>query len=675
MVYCISLLIFVLPLLMWPTVLEYDYAKSIFALLAISVLVVVWAVSALVRGEWRFRASWVALPVLGLVVAALFSLIHATNGRVVIQSVTLVVFFFLFYLTVAHFVKEKRDVTLILSSLLLSAFLASLYGLLQYLGVFRGAYGGAGLDEVISTMGNRNYLGEFLASLLFPASILVLRLRSRLLRLLAVLEIAFGFGVALLVRQTSLLVALPIAFLCLLVGIAIFRPIEPIRRNRGWIVALILVLSLTFLVGGPSGPLNSVVGLPAESQESWIARLWRENGGSVRSWDWRIGWEMFRDHPIVGVGLGNYKVDFLEYKAQSLASPEAAAYDFNIARATHAHSEYVQLAAELGAVGILALLWLLGTIAAVFWRRLRSNRDESDRLDLILCASGVITFLVVALFGFPAHLAPPSLVLALTMGLASSAAYGEGGAWNVRLKGRWLGGVAGTTIAACLCVSVIAARDFSGDVLLVRGIAAGQAGAFRVAEATLKQSAARDFAPSQALYYLGTALAEQGRYQEALAQFEKCLTRYVTEDVYLGLAYAAFGAGDAEKARKTIDLLLATRPHAVSESRAIYLTSIISAKEGQPDAGIAKLEALVQAHPDFEVAYIVFGDFCSGLGLAAKARENYERAIALIDEKLAALEVRTAPGTRPLAGESDQVKLLKSERQVAQRGLNKVTSP
>ncbi|GAJ17359.1 unnamed protein product, partial [marine sediment metagenome] len=147
-----------MPLFIWPgAITEYGYGKSIFALVGVSLLVILWGIHALVKGKWEIRLPWITFPVLGLVVVSLFSLIHATNGRVVIQSLMLVIFFFLFFLVIANLVRERRDVTLILYSLLLSAFFASLYGLLQYLGVMPGTSGGHGLGEVISTMGNRNY--------------------------------------------------------------------------------------------------------------------------------------------------------------------------------------------------------------------------------------------------------------------------------------------------------------------------------------------------------------------------------------------------------------------------------------------------------------------------------------------------------------------------------------
>jgi len=678
MVYLVALFVFVLPSFIWPTSTEYGYSKSILALIGVSGLLVLWAGWSAYRREWRLRIPWLVLPVFAFVVASFLSLIHAADGRMVIQSVTLVVFFFLFYLIVTHVVREKRDVDLILYALLVSAFLCSLYGLLQYLGVMRGAYGGTGLDEVISTMGNKNYLGEFLVSLLFPSVILVLRLKSRLLRALAILLIAFNFGTALLVQQASVVVALVAALLAFVVAFALFRPIEPVRRNRFWILALGATLVATFLVEAPSGPLNSVVGLSADGP-SWFQQFWIENTGRTRSWDWWIGWEMFRDHPVVGVGLGNYKVDFLPYKAKFLASPAGARYDFYIDRAAQAHNEYVQVVAELGALGLASLLAFLVVVPVSFWRRLSRNRDEADRLDLILLGCGVVAFLVVAAAGFPGHLPAASLVVILTLALASSRAYGQGAEFEVSLKGRPLIGAVVATGVVALVVSVLAARDFSGDILLGRGIGELQVGELQLAEMDLRRSAALDFSPSQVFYHLGLVEAKQGRYQDAEVDFKKCLTRFITENVYINLANVETNLKKPAEAQRYLDLLLATHPFPALETEAEYLSALLDVQRGNPSRAADELTALVKAQPDFERGYLALGDLARTQGMTVSAKAYYEQALALIKDKLAAAKAKLAPGATLRADEyaaaRDQVDLLTREKDAADAGLAKVTSP
>ncbi|MEA3356010.1 MAG: Wzy polymerase domain-containing protein [Candidatus Bipolaricaulota bacterium] len=681
----ICLFVLAMPLFIWPGVTEYGYGKSIFTLIGVSFLLFLWAGWALFRREWRILLPWITLPVIGLVLICLLSLIHATNSRVVIQSLTLLVFFFSFFLVVANVVRERRAITSILFCLLLSSFLASLYGLLQYLGIMPGAHGGRGLGELISVMGNRNYLGGFLAYSLFPAVILLVRLRYWALRTLTILLLSFNFGTVMLVNQTGVVVGLAVATVVFILAFFVFRPIEPIRQNRFWLIILLIFLIFTFLVEAPSGPLNSVVGL-SKDQGSWIGELWRRNAGKVRAWDWWIGWEMFKDHPITGVGLGNYKLNFIPYKADFLTTPRGEKYDFYIDRAAQAHNEYVQAAAELGSLGILAVIALLIIVPLSFWVRLRGNRDEGNRLDLILFGCGAVVFVVHALVSFPAHLPASSLVLVLVLGLSASRVYGEAAQWRVRLSGWPLRGTALVIFGLCITVSVIAGRDFSADLLLGKGETQLQVRHYRLAEGTLKKSIHLDFCPRQVYYRLATAMIEQGRFEEARNYLERCLTNYRTEKVYLRLASVSVSLGELETARENIELLLASHPRPDISRQAKYWQGVIDMRDGYLTRAEQELEALVNEQPDFEQGYIVLGHLYRRKALRVNAqenyeiaRENYEQALRLIIKKQTQVDRRLSSKQKlPIeeyARLVRQASLLSKEKEAVEEAIKGLSPP
>ena len=678
LLYLTAAFVFSMPLFIWPTITEYGYAKTLYTLVGVSVLLIGWGIGAWIKRDQRVRLPWLVFPALGLVIVSLLSLIHATNGGVVVQSLTLLVYFGLLFLLVANLVRDKRDVSLLLYALLLSGFFVSLYGLLQYLGVMPGAPGGRGADAIISVMGNRNYVGGFLAYTLIPSIILIVRLRSRLLRVLAIGLLSFNFGMVMLVNQAGTRVALMIAAVVLLGAWAIFRPVEPIRKNRVWLLVLLAVLAFTFFVESPSGPLNSVVGLSAQGQ-GFIGRLWAQNSGNVRSWDWWVGWEMFKAHPLTGVGLGNYKLNFIPYKADFLATPQGKAYNFYIARAAQAHNDYVQAAAELGSLGILAVLSLLVAIPLTFWIRLRRNPDEADRFDLLLLGAGTVVFLAHALVSFPAHLPSSSLVLVLILGLLCSRAYGEEGAVvRARLSGWPLrAGVVGLVLAG-LCVSVIAVRDGQANSLMGEGIRQLQLGDPVLAQRTLNRSLRLDFCPRQTYYYLAQAKVQQGDYEGALADLKLCLTRFVDEPVYLTIANLAVNLGDTATAQKYVSLLIDTEPNASTLLQAEYLNGIIAIREGDTERASDLLEALVKAHPDFERGYIALGDLYRGKGMPVTARKNYESALTLIEKKLADAQRKLDTATSMPASEysslSGQISLLNQEKEAVTASLAKLPS-
>ncbi len=644
LVFGIAFAVFVLPLFILPNATEYGYTKTILALVLVSLLVVVWGLDAWRKKAWAVRVPWITWPFLALVAASLFSLLGATNGRFVVQSLVLLVYFFLLLFLIQNAVRAKRDVTLVLGSFLVSVTLVSLYGILQYAGVMRGPSDGKGLEQVISTLGNKEYVAGLLAYILFPSLILVFRVRSRLLRAAAVGLIGFNFGALVLFEQVGANVALVAAAVVFVLGCIVFRPLAALRRVRGWILALLVVLTFAYLVEAPSGPLNSLVGLSA-GEPSWIRQIWQGNSGAVRTWDWWVGIEMWKASPWVGVGLGNYKVEFLPYKAEFLATPRGQPYDFYIARAAQAHNEYVQVLAELGLFGAVALAALLVTLAASLLWRLTANRDPEDRLDLLCCVAGLAAVVIHALVSFPAHLPASSLAAVLACGLALSPAYGERAGRAFTLRGPAVRAAVLSFAAIGTAVSVVAARDLAANVWMRQGIMDLQLGRTVEARAALERSLRLDFAPHQTYFYLATAQAMTGDLSAAYESARRCLTRFVDESAYILYAELAVNVGEIASARQMLELLLATRPSPELESRARYLLAIATWRGGDLEAATAQLEAVVRDAPGFEAARIALGNVLFARGLTGQAESVYAQALTLVERSLAEDEAALTAAT------------------------------
>ncbi len=667
LVYTVALLLLSIPLFILTTISEYGYGKTMFALVGISVLSILWVAAGWVKGSWKIRWPWITIPFLAFVIASLLSLLNALNGRVVIQSLVLVVFFFQLLIIIVNVVRDRKDVHLLLFALLVSAFLASLYGLLQYLGVLPGPFGGTGLGELISTMGNRNYLGGFLAYLLFPSVLLVLNPRWRWVRIASIVMVSFCFGMALLLQQTAVSVSLWVTLIALAVGWAIFRPVAPIRRNRIWILILLAALAAIYLVGSPSSPLNSVIGLSAE-KTSWIGRIWERNSGDTRSWDWWVGWEMFVDSPVVGVGLGNYKLNFLASKADFLSTPRGEEYSFYIPRAAQAHNDYVQALAELGLIGVLAILGFIVLLVVSFWLRVLRTTDEAKRMDLLLLACGVVPFLVHALVSFPTHLPASSLVFITVIGIAFSRAYGTSTVRTLTLTKWPLKASALTVLVIGLTVAGFAVADLSANVLMTKGIQQLQMGNTYVAESLLSKSIRWDFAPRQTYYHLASAQLRLNKIDEAWKNLEMCMTRYLDEGVYLTYANLGANRGELDKAQAAIDILLEGHPQAAVEQQARYIEAIISIQRRNYDVAVQQLESLKQDYPTYETAFLALGDLYDAQGWNVSARKNFEEALRLIEQKLGPATKRIEDGRAKTIAEYGQLRA-EIERLEAQHSI------
>lgn len=192
--------------------------------------------------------------------------------------------------------------------------------------------GGAGI--------NANQLGGLLVcATAFAAALALSRARSAGRRALW-LGLAMLCAVALAsTLSRGAILGMVVAFL--------FAPLIAGRGRR-------LPAALLSLLLGVSIAMAVVALLPATATERLTAS---DRTGAGRTDIWRVGWRMVEDRPLVGVGAGNFDNTTINY----LVQPGAIQRDeFIVDTPKVAHNIYLQVLAELGAVGFVLFLAIVG---------------------------------------------------------------------------------------------------------------------------------------------------------------------------------------------------------------------------------------------------------------------------------------------------------------------------
>ena len=186
------------------------------------------------------------------------------------------------------------------------------------------------------------------------------------------------------------------------IGAAILAPIAvlavgpaPTTRLQSWIrigarvsAALIVVVILASVTlretvpdqrrTNPDGPIDMVIKTfdPREST-GWVLR------GRL-PW-WQAGAAMFRDHPVVGAGLGRYPRLMGSYGG----GPSRE----------NTHNLFLQLLAETGLVGFTAFMAVCGSICLALARAIATAHDNGRRAVALGGLIGVVAFLLTLLTG------------------------------------------------------------------------------------------------------------------------------------------------------------------------------------------------------------------------------------------------------------------------------------
>jgi O-antigen ligase len=113
----------------------------------------------------------------------------------------------------------------------------------------------------------------------------------------------------------------------------------------------------------------------------WISAV--DHSVQYRVETWAATIRMIGDFPVTGAGLGAFGAIFPRYKTGTFHSAT-----------THAESEYLQWAAEAGALGIILALW----IVLVFSHRVLSKlRDRQDPYMRCLALGGIFSLLALSI--------------------------------------------------------------------------------------------------------------------------------------------------------------------------------------------------------------------------------------------------------------------------------------
>ena len=133
---------------------------------------------------------------------------------------------------------------------------------------------------------------------------------------------------------------------------------------------------------------------------------------------------------MLGVGSGGFPADYGDYRKYFAENPSyqrvadvAETEDYDEIRNPHAHSEFLQIFAELGLVGLVLFCLFWGLVVYTLWR---SRKSEVSDLT-IGALGGVIAFgISAAISGLALRYSPGNVLLACCAGLGCALALRSG---------------------------------------------------------------------------------------------------------------------------------------------------------------------------------------------------------------------------------------------------------
>lgn len=363
------------------------------------------------RGVRRIPFTRVDLLLVGWLVLGALSAAFATNPWLATRALAISVSSVLIFWT-ARALHDAGLARPLLRAVALGIVLVAVTSLLQTYGVrtelfsLNRAPGG--------TLGNRNFIAHA-AAFGFPAILLVaLTARHAAGMLVASLGTAILAGTLVLTRSRAAWLAFGVALLLIL--LAMF--VSPVLRRAGrvWFrLAVVLVL----VAGGVAAAILVPNTLRWRSDDPYLDTVRRvaeyeEGSGRGRLVQYGRSMRMAAAHPVLGVGPGNWGVEYPEHAARS--DPSMSRSQGGMTANPWPSSDWIASIAERGFLPTLLLAIALAAIALHAWHQLRQAMTPEEGLRASAILATLAATVIAGAFDAVLLLALPSFFVWSALG-------------------------------------------------------------------------------------------------------------------------------------------------------------------------------------------------------------------------------------------------------------------
>ena len=378
------------------------------------VAVFLWGLARAIEGHVVWPRSPLLAPFLVFLAIAAIAAIRARNIALAWEQWLIWAQWLALFVVVADLARHRSRARRLVLCLVGLCAVVSAIGLLQVVGFDVMSLPSVYRFAPLSSLGNTNFVAHYLEVVLPLALALTVfgswsSPWSRSVRIMAVLALSLGSVLLVLAGSRGGWLG---------VGIAVLVVLWAAPRPRDWGRRLLLAILAAGLLSPVAGfvlELEPVAGggtaadaLEEVVDESWARVMSTFDGANfsraMRMLIWRDSLRLVRAHPWLGVGPGHYGLELPGHRTVTAQREWRALVGRRGNQPYHAHNEFLEVWADTGVFGALALAWLLGAGLWAAWRRSRcaltGSETAGDRSLALGCLGGLVAATVHAFFSF-----------------------------------------------------------------------------------------------------------------------------------------------------------------------------------------------------------------------------------------------------------------------------------
>jgi putative inorganic carbon (hco3(-)) transporter len=396
-------LFFVTPLILWPYTSEvFEFNKMMFVYLLTILIASAWATKSYLNKKFEIARTPLDIPILLFLASQIISTIISINPHTSLWGyysrfhgglMSTISYITLYYALITHFQGETKAIKNLITAILSSAALISLYGILEHFGIDKNIWVQDVQSRVFSTLGQPNWLSAFLIALLPLSLFQVVTSEKNNHRLLHA-------GLSLLILITIFFTKSQSGIAATGVVLVLFFIITSIQKKKSWLlISLIPLIALVLIFKGSSvrqtlSSLNKINPFYSNTlaiiTEENKTRIGGSDSMSIRRVVWEGAIKLGLQHPLFGTGVETFGYSYYWVRPAAHNLTSEADFLYN-----KAHNEYLNFLATTGFVGLATYLFLIGSILYLFLNN-KTNHDAL-RFPLLL---GFLSILITNYIGF-----------------------------------------------------------------------------------------------------------------------------------------------------------------------------------------------------------------------------------------------------------------------------------
>ncbi|PKP56884.1 hypothetical protein CVT91_12025 [Candidatus Atribacteria bacterium HGW-Atribacteria-1] len=406
----LKLLLITVPLLLNKYVYDFRVNQKASLKLFIVILLAIWMMKIINTGKHSLQKTKLDLPLILFTLVLVLSLFISKTKTVSLQEFIIFLSYILIFFLITNNLNQEADFNSFIHLFFIISLLVSIYTIIQYYGFDPYL---SDLHSLTSTIGQKNWISNYLA-MIFPVVFSYFLLeRSKKNKILYFFLLSILYATLMICQSRGIWISISFTLILAIYIIFKFKLFKIFQENKRWLILLLISFFIITAIYSTDNPLNkSAITVPQRAISTFDEK---DPSINTRLLMWKTTFEMIKDRPIFGSGIGAFKMNYLDYQADFLKyNPYYIKYS---GKAGEAHNEYLQMWAEIGIIGLgifIGIILMFYNLIINYLKKVDNNKDKIIVFGLVL---GITCFLIHCLFTFPLHVPALGVTFFALLGL------------------------------------------------------------------------------------------------------------------------------------------------------------------------------------------------------------------------------------------------------------------